>query len=146
VTCVPKRRGRPRTIRSIRVLVLHLARENTSWGYHGIHGEPAAMGIKVAASTVWEILKEHGIPPASERHNSAWADFLLGQADALLACDFFQTPTPTGPACSSSPSSSTPPGASGSSAPPRTPPHNGPCNSDATSSWTSKSRAAGPGS
>jgi hypothetical protein len=31
-TCVPKRRGRPRTIRSIRALVLRLARENGSWG------------------------------------------------------------------------------------------------------------------
>ncbi|MGO4429825.1 integrase, partial [Streptomyces sp. MCAF7] len=30
-TCVPRRRGRPRTIRSIRVLVLRLARENASW-------------------------------------------------------------------------------------------------------------------
>ncbi|MFG2785805.1 integrase core domain-containing protein [Streptomyces prunicolor] len=96
VTCVPKRRGRPRTICSVRVLVLRLAHENTSWGYRRIHGELAAMGIKVAASTVWEILKEHGIPPAPERHNSTWADFLRGQADALLACDFFETRTLTG--------------------------------------------------
>jgi putative transposase len=29
----PKRPGRPRTVRSIRVLVLRLARENPSWGY-----------------------------------------------------------------------------------------------------------------
>ena len=28
-----KRRGRPRTLRSIRALVLRLARENSSWGY-----------------------------------------------------------------------------------------------------------------
>ncbi|MFE7331264.1 hypothetical protein ACFU8W_41390 [Streptomyces sp. NPDC057565] len=33
-------------------------------GYRRIHGELAAPGIEVAASTVWEILKEHGIPPA----------------------------------------------------------------------------------
>ncbi|WP_344339020.1 hypothetical protein, partial [Streptomyces rhizosphaericus] len=32
-TCAPRRRGRPRTIRSIRALVLRLARENTSWGW-----------------------------------------------------------------------------------------------------------------
>ncbi|GAA3834094.1 hypothetical protein GCM10022206_85350 [Streptomyces chiangmaiensis] len=55
-TCVPKRRGRPLTVRSIRALVLRLARENASWGYRRIHGELAALGIKVAASTVWEIL------------------------------------------------------------------------------------------
>jgi hypothetical protein len=32
-TCVPKQRGRPPTVRSIRALVPRLARENSSWGY-----------------------------------------------------------------------------------------------------------------
>jgi hypothetical protein len=70
-TGVPKRRGRPPTIRSIRALVLRLARENSSWGYRRIHGELAALGIKVAASTVWEILREHLIPPAPERQGTS---------------------------------------------------------------------------
>jgi putative transposase len=95
-TCMPKRRGRPRTIRSIRALVLRLARENVSWGYRRIHGELAALGIKVAASTVWEILREHGIPPAPERQSTTWADFLRSQAKALLACDLFEVRTLTG--------------------------------------------------
>jgi putative transposase len=95
-TCTPKRRGRPPTIRSIRALVLRLTRENSSWGYRRIHGELAALGIKVAASTVWEILREHGIPPAPERQSTTWADFLHGQAEALLACDLFETRTLTG--------------------------------------------------
>ncbi|MBO3682258.1 integrase core domain-containing protein [Streptomyces sp. NEAU-YJ-81] len=95
-TCVSKRRGRPRTIRSIRALVLRLARENASWGYRRIHGELAALGIKVAASTVWEILREHGIPPAPERQSTTWADFLRSQAKALLACDLFEVRTLTG--------------------------------------------------
>ncbi|MBA4865308.1 transposase [Streptomyces sp. PSKA54] len=95
-TCVPKRRGRPPTIRSIRALVLRLARENSSWGYRRIHGELAALGIKVAASTIWEILREHGIPPAPERQSTTWADFLRSQANALLACDLFETRTLTG--------------------------------------------------
>lgn len=51
-TCAPKRHGRPPTVRSIRALVLRLARENSSWGYRRIHGELAASGIKVTASTV----------------------------------------------------------------------------------------------
>jgi transposase len=95
-TCVPRRRGRPPTVRSIRALALRLARENSSWGYRRIHGELTALGIKAAASTVWEILKEHGIPPAPEREGTTWADFLRNQANALLACDFFETRTLTG--------------------------------------------------
>jgi transposase InsO family protein len=95
-TCAPKRRGRPPTVRSIRALVLRLARENPSWGYRRIHGELAALGIKVAASTVWEILREHGAAPAPQRQSTTWADFLRSQAHALLACDFFETRTLTG--------------------------------------------------
>ncbi|MEV6227399.1 integrase core domain-containing protein [Saccharopolyspora shandongensis] len=95
-TCRPKRRGRPPTIRSVHVLVVRLARENASWAYRRIHGELAALGINVAASTAWEILKEHGIPPALERQSTAWADFLRSQAKALLACDLFEIRTLTG--------------------------------------------------
>ncbi|MFE1320555.1 integrase core domain-containing protein [Kitasatospora phosalacinea] len=92
----PKRGGRPRTVHSIRALVLRLARENPSWGYRRLHGELLVLGVKVAASTVWEILKEAGIDPAPERASTTWADFLCSQADALLACDFFETVTLSG--------------------------------------------------
>jgi transposase len=87
----PRRPGRPRTVHSIRVLVLRLARENSTWGYRRIHGELLTLGIKVAASTVWEILQQAGIEPAPERSPTTWAAFLRSQADALLACDFFET-------------------------------------------------------
>jgi putative transposase len=92
----PKRPGRPPTVRSVRVLVLRLARENPSWGYRRLHGELLVLGLKVAASTVWEMLKEAGIDPAPERAASTWADFLRSQADALLACDFLETVTVSG--------------------------------------------------
>jgi putative transposase len=52
--------------------------------------------VKVAASTVWQILQEAGIDPASERASSRWADFLRSRADALLACDFLETVTLSG--------------------------------------------------
>ncbi len=83
-------------MRSIRLLVLRLARENPSWGYRRIHGELLVLNVKVAASTVWEILKDAGIDPAPERTSSTWADFLRSQVDALLACDFFETVTLSG--------------------------------------------------
>ncbi|MDH6580430.1 hypothetical protein P3T29_006122 [Kitasatospora sp. MAP5-34] len=58
--------------------------------------ELATLGIKVAASTVRSLLKEHGIDPAPERAHTAWATFLRSQAHAILATDFFVARTPTG--------------------------------------------------
>jgi transposase len=83
--------GRPATRRGIRALVFRLARENPGWGYRRIHGELAGLGVKVAASTVWEILKKAGIDPAPRRSGLAWPQFLCSQAEAILACDFFTT-------------------------------------------------------
>jgi putative transposase len=65
-------------------------------GYRRIHGELATLAISVAAATVWEILKAEGIDPAPDRATSTWADFLRGQAHALLAVDFIETITLTG--------------------------------------------------
>ena len=92
----PKRPGRPRTVPSIRLLVLRLAAENPGWGYRRLHGELLVLGVKVAPSTVWEILKEAGIDLAPDRSSTTWVDFLRSQAEALLACDFFETVTLTG--------------------------------------------------
>lgn len=89
----PKRPGRPPTVRSIRALVVRLARENPSWGYRRVHGELTGLGITAAPSTVWEILKDHGIQPAPNRDRLAWASFLRAQAQAILATDFFEVPT-----------------------------------------------------
>jgi putative transposase len=91
-----KHPGRPPTRRAIQALILRLARENSSWGYRRIHGELATLGIKIAPSTVWEILKTHGIQPAPERNRQTWAAFLHSQAHAFLACDFFTTTTLSG--------------------------------------------------
>ena len=81
--------GRPATSRNIRALVLRLARENPGWGYRRIHGELAGLGVRVSASTVWEILKKAGIDPAPRRIGPTWSLFLRSQAEAILACDFF---------------------------------------------------------
>ena len=83
------RTGRPATRRNIQALVRRLARENPDWGYRRIHGELAGLGVKVAASTVWEILKASGIDPGRRRTGPTWSQFLRSQAEAILACDFF---------------------------------------------------------
>jgi putative transposase len=60
----PHRPGRPSTLTEIRQTIVRLARENPTWGYRRIHGELARLGITIAASTVWTILKQTGIDPA----------------------------------------------------------------------------------
>ena len=92
----PKRRGRPPTVRSIRLLVVRMARENPGWGYRRIHGELLVLGVQVAPSTVWQILHDAGIDPADRRGADTWAAFLRSQAGALLACDFFEAVTLAG--------------------------------------------------
>ena len=49
-----------------------------------------------AASTVWNILHQHGIDPAPERNRTTWTAFLRSQAQAIVAIDFFETQTLTG--------------------------------------------------
>ena len=84
-----KRAGRPATHHNITRLVVRLARENPGWGYRRIHGELAGLGIHIAPSTVWEILTNAGMPPAPRQAGPTWAQFLHGQAQAILATDFF---------------------------------------------------------
>jgi transposase len=73
------RSGRPLMRRNVRSVVLRLARENESWGYRRIHGELAGLGITVAASTVWQILKSAGIDPAPRRDGPGWAATVIVQ-------------------------------------------------------------------
>jgi hypothetical protein len=40
-------------------------------------------------SSVWAILKCHGIEVSPRRPGPSWAEFLLAQAKSLIACDFF---------------------------------------------------------
>jgi transposase len=56
--------GRPPTGRSIAGLVVRLTKENPLWGYRRIHSELTKLGLAVAPSTVWEILRAAGIDPA----------------------------------------------------------------------------------
>jgi putative transposase len=88
-----RRPGRPPTPAKVRELVTRIARENPSWGNRRIQGELVGLGIKLAASTVWTILKEAGIEPAPKRLETSWSEFLRQQAASILECDFFTVDT-----------------------------------------------------
>jgi putative transposase len=76
--------------------VLRLAADNPSWGYRRVHGELLTLDIKVAASTVWQMLRKAGIDPVPDRAATTWTQSLRSQADALLAADCIETITLTG--------------------------------------------------
>jgi transposase len=88
-----RRPGRPPTVRGVARLVVRLARENPLWGHRRIHGELAKLGIAVAPSTVWEILRAAGIDPAPRRSDPTWRQFLAAQAAGVLAVDFLHVDT-----------------------------------------------------
>jgi putative transposase len=88
-----RRPRRPPTAAELRELVQRFARENPGWGYRRIQGELVGLGIKLAASTVWSILKEAGIEPAPRRLEQSWTEFLRAQAASILECDFLTVDT-----------------------------------------------------
>jgi putative transposase len=89
----PHRPGR----RSIPVgtvsIILRLARENPTWGYRRIQGELTRLGVVLAPSSVWAILRQHHIDPSPNRTGHSWTQFLRSQASSMLACDFFSVDT-----------------------------------------------------
>jgi putative transposase len=85
--------GRPPVDRSVRELILRLARENSSWGYVRIVGELRKLGIDVSATLVRNVLRAAGVPPAPQRGQLYWRSFLRQHAATTLACDFFTVDT-----------------------------------------------------
>jgi putative transposase len=71
-----RRPGHPRTVSSIKRLMLRLARENPQWGHRRIQSELLKLGIAVALSTVWEIPHAAGLDPALRRAGPTWRQFL----------------------------------------------------------------------
>ena len=85
--------GRPPARPGIARLVVRLAKENPLWGHRRIHGELAKLGVTVAPSTVWEILRTAGIDPAPRRSGPRWRQFLHAQAAGIVAVDFLHVDT-----------------------------------------------------
>ena len=79
-----KRRGpgRPPTVRSIACLAIRMANENPQWGYRRIHGELTKLGVTIAPSAIYEILRDAGIDPAPRRSGPTWRQFLHARPPA----------------------------------------------------------------
>ena len=85
--------GRPPVDEATSALVLRLARENPRWGYRRIQGELIKLGVRLAASTIAQIMKRNGLGPAPRRASATWREFLRAQASHIVATDFFTVDT-----------------------------------------------------
>ena len=81
--------GRPPTPDPTEQLTIKIARENRQMGYVRITGELKKLGRDVSASTVANILKKHGLPPAPRRQGLPWKMFLQSHLPVAWAADFF---------------------------------------------------------
>jgi transposase InsO family protein len=87
--------GRPRVSREVRELILRLARENPRWGHRRITGELIGLGVQVSPTSIRNVLIGAGIGPAGQRGGTSWREFIRGQAQSMIACDFFTVDTIT---------------------------------------------------
>jgi putative transposase len=63
----PGKVGRPRLTKSLRELILRLARENTGWGVRRIIGELKKLAVKASRSSVRRVLVDENILPDPDR-------------------------------------------------------------------------------
>jgi putative transposase len=81
--------GRPPIDIEIEKLIVKFAKENRSWGYDRIVEALANLGHTVSDQTVGNVLKKHGLAPASERkRGETWAEFIRKHKDVMWATDF----------------------------------------------------------
>jgi putative transposase len=84
--------GRPPVDPEVEKLVLKLMLENPTWGSDRIVGVLANLHLEISDSTVDNIRKRNGIPPAPERgRNTTWRHFMKVHWEGLIAADFFTT-------------------------------------------------------
>ena len=88
-----RRPGRPTLDPDVIGLILRFARENPRWGGRRIVGELKKLGISVSETSVRNVLRSHGIPPAPRRSGTSWRAFIRAQAQSMIACDFFTVDT-----------------------------------------------------
>jgi len=71
-----RRAGRPPVLRTIKELIVRMARENQGWGYTRIKGALNNLGHEVGRSTILRTLRENGVDPAPERcSRTSWKEF-----------------------------------------------------------------------
>jgi putative transposase len=77
--------GRPRTQDEMQRLVVRMATENRDWTTEGYRERWPIWAMGVTRSTIANILKEHGLEPASERNRkSTWKELLSRHREVTI--------------------------------------------------------------
>ena len=90
----PGKVGRPRLTKSLRELILRLARENAGWGVRRIVGELKKLALRTSRSSVRRILVDEKLLPDPGRHApkgvlTPWRKFIAIHMNVMVASDFF---------------------------------------------------------
>jgi putative transposase len=90
----PGKVGRPRLTKSLRELIIRLAKENAGWGVRRIVGELKKLALRASRSTVRRVLVDVKILPDPDRRAPAgvqtpWRKFIAIHMNVMVACDFF---------------------------------------------------------
>jgi putative transposase len=86
--------GPPRLTKSVRELIIRLAKENVGWGVRRIVGELKKLALKASRSSVRPVLVDEKILPDPDRHapkgvQTPWRKFIAMHINVTVACDFF---------------------------------------------------------
>jgi putative transposase len=90
----PGKVGRPRLTKSLREIIVRLARENGGWGVRRILGELKKLAVKVSRTSIRRVLVDEKILPDPGRHApkgvlTPWRKFIAIHMNVMVACDFF---------------------------------------------------------
>lgn len=90
----PRRVGRPGLTKSLRELIIRLAKENEGWGVRRIVGELKKLALRASRSSVRRVLTDEKILPDPDRRapkgvQTPWRKFIAVHMNVMVACDFF---------------------------------------------------------
>jgi putative transposase len=90
----PGKVGRPRLSRSLRELIIRLAKENVGWGVRRILGELRKLALVPSRSSIRRVLTDEKILPDPDRRApkgvlTPWRKFIAVHMNVMVACDFF---------------------------------------------------------
>jgi len=69
--------GRPQISEELRVAIIHVAKDNLSWGYIRIQGQLKYLGYRVTTATIGRVLKKAGLEPQPDRRRkTSWKEFI----------------------------------------------------------------------